>query len=370
MDHTEIRRRLSDYLDNAVSATEKSEIEAHLAVCGNCRGALADLERTIAHMKSLPEVEPPPWLTAKIMARVKVVAEPRPALWKRLFLPLSVKLPLEAVALVFLCVTGYYLARTTAPQVPLTDTPTISREDAPKPSAVPAPTQQPFAPSAGSPPSPPTAPSAASGAPAVAPPPAAERDGYVPPPPAAAPLAPQPPAPAYSPPLPGSGPATQRSKTVAPRAETMKGGAPSQESGMMEVRKGARKEMKAFGDLGQRDGASARLPSETMERSPSPAASARLRQEPVGAGRGGPVDISLQVDDPAGTVGEIEETVVRARGRIVRRTYGDTTHELLARIEARDILALVARLERVGVLRKPPQVIARDKEIVELRIRW
>ncbi len=370
MDHTEIRRRLSDYLDNAVSATEKSEIEAHLATCGNCRGALADLKRTIAHMKSLPEVEPPPWLTAKIMARVKDVAEPRPALWKRLFLPLSVKLPLEAVALVFLCVTGYYLARTTAPQVPLTDTPIINREDASKPSAVPAPTQQPAAPSAVSPSTPPVAPSAASGAPAVAPPPAAERGGYAPPPPAAAPRAPQPPAPAYSPPLPGSGPAAQRSKAVAPRAETMMGGAPSPESESWEVRKGAREAMKAFRGVGQRDDAFGRLPSETMERSPSPAASARLRQEPVGEGRGVPVEISLQVDDPAGTVGEIEEAVVRVRGRIVRRTYGDTTHELLARIEARNIPALVARLERVGVLRKPPQVTARDGEMVELRIRW
>ena len=87
-------------------------------------------------------------------------------------------------------------------------------------------------------------------------------------------------------------------------------------------------------------------------------------------GGGGPVEIALQVDDPAGTVGEIEEAVIRARGRIVRRTYGDMTHELLARIEAWSVPALVVRLEKVGILRKPPQVTARDGEMVELRIRW
>ncbi|GFE58727.1 DUF2275 domain-containing protein [Geobacter sp. AOG1] len=371
MEHTEIRRRLSDYLDNVVSATEKSEIEAHLATCGSCRGALADLQRTIAHMKSLPEVEPPPWLTAKIMARVKDVAEPRPALWKRLFFPLHVKLPLEALALVFLCVTGYYLARTTAPQVPLTDIPTMSREEVMQPSAVPQPKQRPSAPSAASPQPQPATPPVASGAPAGAPPPAADRGGYAPPPPAAAPLATQPPAPAYSPPLVGSGPAAQRSKAVAPRAETMKGGAPSQESETMEVRKGAREELKAFGGVRQQDGASGtRFPAEVMERPPAPAASAKYRPETAGEVRGEPVEIALQVEDSASAAGAVEEAVTRVEGRIVRRAYGEAGHILLAQIDGRKITALVTRLERIGTLRKPPQIAARGGEMVELRIRW
>ncbi|MBT0654738.1 DUF2275 domain-containing protein [Geomobilimonas luticola] len=369
MEHTEIRRRLSDYLDNVVSAKEKSEIEAHLATCGNCRGALADLERTVAHLKSLPEVEPPPWMTAKIMARVKGGVEPKPALWKRLFFPLHVKLPLEAVAIVFLCITGYYLARTTAPQVPLTDTPAIIREEAPQLPPGPPPKQQPSAPPVVSPP--PSAKSpVAPGAPAVAPPPVTERGGYAPPPPTAAPLpslqpaAPSPPA--YPVPMPGSGQAARRSKAEAPQAEAMRDAAPFRESDMMEMRKGAREEIKAFEGLRQPE---ERVPAAVMEKSASPAPSAKYRQEPTGEGRE-KIEITLLVDDPAGAVGAIEEAVVRARGRIVRRTYGATAHELLARFEARDIPALVARLERVGVLRKPPQLAARDGETVELRISW
>ena len=139
---------------------------------------------------------------------------------------------------------------------------------------------------------------------------------------------------------------------------------------MMEIRKGSREEMKSFEGLRKTENAYERSPAEGMEKATSPAPSAGHRPEPVGEGRGGPVEIYMQVDDPAGTVGEIEEAVTRARGRIVRRTYGDMAHELLVRIEARNIPALVVRLERVGVLRKPPQVIARDGEMVELRIRW
>jgi hypothetical protein len=164
----------------------------------------------------------------------------------------------------------------------------------------------------------------------------------------------------------GSGAAARRSKAEAPQAEMMRDAAPFRESEMMEIRKGAREEIKAFERLRQPED---RVPAAVMEKS-APAAAAKSRPEPAEEGRGEPVEITLRVDDPAGAVGAIEEAVVRARGRIVRRTYGDTAHELLARIEVRDIPALVARLERVGALRKPPQVTARDGEMVELRIRW
>jgi hypothetical protein len=146
----------------------------------------------------------------------------------------------------------------------------------------------------------------------------------------------------------------------------MRDATPFRESEMMEIRKGAREEIKAFEGLRQPE---ERVPAAVMEKSASPAASAKSRPESAGEGRE-TVEIALRVDDPAGAVGAIEEAVVRARGRIVRRTYGDLAHELLARIEARDIPALVTRLERVGVLRKPPQLAARDGETVELRIRW
>ncbi len=141
MEHADMRRKLSAYLDNAVTAEEKAEIKRHLGSCGTCRGAIADLELTVGYLKTLPDVEPPPWLTAKIMAKVREIAAPKPSLWQRLFFPLYVKLPIEAVALVFLCVTGFYLARTIGTQAPLT-----APSPAPQHAQVPSPAARPLAP--------------------------------------------------------------------------------------------------------------------------------------------------------------------------------------------------------------------------------
>ena len=41
MEHEDMRRKLSAYLDNAVTAEEKAEIKRHLGSCGTCRGAIA-----------------------------------------------------------------------------------------------------------------------------------------------------------------------------------------------------------------------------------------------------------------------------------------------------------------------------------------
>ena len=117
MDHTEIRRKLSEYLDNEVGATERREIEVHLDGCARCREALAELKQVVAAIREIPPVEPSPWLTTRIMARIREEAAPRPGLLRRLFYPFPIKIPLEAAVLVCLCVTGYYLSTMTAPEL-------------------------------------------------------------------------------------------------------------------------------------------------------------------------------------------------------------------------------------------------------------
>src|ERR1039457_7269905 len=100
MDHTEIRGKLSAYLENSVTAGEKEEIKDYLARCGSCRSELADLEWTIGEIKRLPDLEPPHWLTERIMKEVAEISAPRPSIWEKLFFPLHLKLPIEALALV------------------------------------------------------------------------------------------------------------------------------------------------------------------------------------------------------------------------------------------------------------------------------
>lgn len=328
MEHADMRRKLSAYLDNAVTADEKAEIKRHLGSCGTCRGEIADLELTVGYLKTLPDVEPPPWLTAKIMAKVREMASPKPTLWQRLFYPLHVKLPIEAFALVFLCVTGFYLARTIGTQAPLT-----SSSFAPPQASVP--------PSVGGLPA-----SILQGKMRGAHP------GNIPQPPAAqAPALPQP---QLQPePQPETAPAPARPIGQTPEPELQ----PADEGFMQEreVSQPSAKEDKA-------------VPRGAAKRARKATAGEAL---PVLGGT--PVEkgeINLVVDDPAAAGGAIEQAVTRLGGRISGHSYSEESHLLIIRIGAHKVPALLDRLERIGTIQEKPHSPKGAGDMVDLTIRW
>jgi hypothetical protein len=102
-----MKKKLSEYLDGELEAEEKAYVEEHLASCEDCSATLAELKKTLQHMSVLDEVEPPPWFAEKVMQRVKEEAE-KESFFRKLFYPLHIKLPVEAVALVFVAVFAYY----------------------------------------------------------------------------------------------------------------------------------------------------------------------------------------------------------------------------------------------------------------------
>ena len=113
-----IQEQLSAYIEDNLSAVEKGIIDDHLKSCPKCRKALADLEMTVRSIKSLEEIIPPPWLTQKIMARVKAEAElTKKNLWQKLFYPLYVKLPIEAFGLFLIALTALYLFKSMEPKL-------------------------------------------------------------------------------------------------------------------------------------------------------------------------------------------------------------------------------------------------------------
>lgn len=61
---------LSGYLDDELSAPERTEVEAHLATCADCRTVLADLESVVATARGLEPGEPPRHLWAGIAGRI------------------------------------------------------------------------------------------------------------------------------------------------------------------------------------------------------------------------------------------------------------------------------------------------------------
>ena len=142
MECKDIREKLSAYFEGVSSSEEKGLVEKHLLSCPQCRTALANLKRAGELLKDLEEVEPPAWLTPKIMARVKAEEEPKRNLLHKLFFPLHIKIPLEALATVFIAVVAVYVFRAVEPEMkyapyPAPAAPIITREEAKKPTQEP-----------------------------------------------------------------------------------------------------------------------------------------------------------------------------------------------------------------------------------------
>ncbi len=115
MEHNDVRHKLSEYIDGSISAEESSAVEEHLRTCAACSGALRELRKTIEHVRTIEEVEPPAWMTQKVMAQVRSAETERKSIFRRLFFPLSVKVPMQAVAVLFLAVGAFYIYRSVQP---------------------------------------------------------------------------------------------------------------------------------------------------------------------------------------------------------------------------------------------------------------
>ena len=104
----ETRDLLSAYLDEGVDPDERSRVDAHLEGCAECRRELEALRGAVALLHRVEPVRAP----VGFVDRVMVAARPRP--WYRrvadaVLLPLSVKLPLEATAVVMVGLLAVYL---------------------------------------------------------------------------------------------------------------------------------------------------------------------------------------------------------------------------------------------------------------------
>jgi Predicted integral membrane protein (DUF2275) len=108
MNCEEVQKYLSDFLDKSLDNECTRTIEDHLTACSLCSEELADLAECQRLLSGLPVVEPPLDLTNRVMARVREAKHP-PSLWERLFLPLRVKIPLQATAVVLIAVLAGYI---------------------------------------------------------------------------------------------------------------------------------------------------------------------------------------------------------------------------------------------------------------------
>jgi Putative zinc-finger/Predicted integral membrane protein (DUF2275) len=101
MNCEEVQTRISEYLERSLDAISMKSIEVHLSACSRCRVDADSLADCIQEVARLPMVDPPLGFAQRVMAHVHEINE-KPTLWERLFLPMRVKIPLQATGVVLI----------------------------------------------------------------------------------------------------------------------------------------------------------------------------------------------------------------------------------------------------------------------------
>jgi hypothetical protein len=118
-----IQEKLSAYIDRDISSEEKMLIDEHLKSCKQCKETFAEMKKTSEYVRDLGDIEPPAWLTQKIMTKIRSEAGREKNIWQKLFYPLHIKLPVEAAVAVLLAVTTIYIVKTMQPEMKLAKAP-------------------------------------------------------------------------------------------------------------------------------------------------------------------------------------------------------------------------------------------------------
>jgi len=113
----DMEERLNAYLENFLDEKEEKALEEHLSACPHCRHTLEDLRKTKKILAGMDEVDPPPLLTEKIMAQIHEGHAQKEGFFRRLFFPLHIKIPVQALATVFVVALSVYLYKSTLPEM-------------------------------------------------------------------------------------------------------------------------------------------------------------------------------------------------------------------------------------------------------------
>ena len=148
MNCQEARELFSAKADDRLTPAERLALDRHLQECSDCPDEWGRFRQTVGLLHSLEEVRAPAGFAGRVLEAAHREQEPWPRrLWRGLFVPLHVKLPLEAAALLLVSTLVVLLFR----QVPelqraeVVQRPTVVTP-APTPASKPAEPKQPEAP--------------------------------------------------------------------------------------------------------------------------------------------------------------------------------------------------------------------------------
>jgi hypothetical protein len=112
----DIAEYLGAYLEGTLESEYRERVDEHLAKCPSCLHELEGLRKTRDILADLDDVEPPPWLTSQIMSRIEKQDKAKGFL-RRLFFPLHIKIPVQALATLLVIVVSVYVYRSTLPEM-------------------------------------------------------------------------------------------------------------------------------------------------------------------------------------------------------------------------------------------------------------
>ncbi len=112
MNCLEARERLSALLDESLDSSERSDIRAHMEGCPDCRLELDRLRATLSLLSRVDRPRAPVGFVDRVMTAAHRAPWYR-SFGHRLFLPLAIKLPVQAAAMLVIAVFGVYLLQHT-----------------------------------------------------------------------------------------------------------------------------------------------------------------------------------------------------------------------------------------------------------------
>lgn len=72
MNHSDVRKSMADYLEGDLTLNRRALYDAHLDECAECAREIAEMRATIAALRRMPDVEPPPLFVEDVMRRVRL----------------------------------------------------------------------------------------------------------------------------------------------------------------------------------------------------------------------------------------------------------------------------------------------------------
>jgi hypothetical protein len=107
MNCVEAQKHFADLLDDSRDERLR-KVNDHLVACARCRQELAAVAACQRLVSALPPIETPAGFSSRVMAEVRDAAH-RPNVWRRLFSPLQVKLPLQVTAVILISVLAVFI---------------------------------------------------------------------------------------------------------------------------------------------------------------------------------------------------------------------------------------------------------------------